>query len=66
MPVIGRLDEQVGRVLIDPVRRRGDADDAQDDERPAPATPTTPADADEVAGDEGEGRPREELPVWLL
>ena len=69
MPVIGRLDEQVGRVLIDPVSKRRGPEEA----RPA-ASHTPPADqprepegTEATHDDRPEGRPPGgELPVWLL
>ena len=67
MPVIGRLDDQVEAILINPLRQR-----------PTPAAPerddmTTPAASDEDAGaaspDEAARERRagdDTLPVWML
>jgi hypothetical protein len=62
MSVIGRLDEQVNEILINPLSRR-----RSDEEEPAPPPapeadppPDENADKDETA--EGHG----ELPVWML
>lgn len=74
MPVIGRLDEQVGKVLIDVSGRRsrrrspGDEDqagsrrpdeNAPDDERDGGARP-------EPGGGPRERRDDSALPIWLL
>ena len=66
MAVIGRLDEQVDAVLIEPLRRTGErADDRHDPtaEEAAPARPPiTP-----VQSEDADARPAaHELPVWLL
>jgi hypothetical protein len=69
MPVIGRLDEQVGRVLIDPVSKRREPEDAV----PAP-THTPPAEKPRGAdttkatqdNEPERGTGEAELPVWLL
>ena len=64
MPVIGRLDDQVEAVLINPVRRRPAHDEAEREQPPAPAPVSgEPARADAPA----EKREAESaLPIWLL
>ena len=66
MAVIGRMDEQVDAVLIEPLRRKGErAADRRDptagEAAPArpPITPVQSEDADAPAA-------AHELPVWLL
>ena len=81
MPVIGRLDEQVERVLIRPPDRQDPPETAEaaharaatDAAHPAPDTPQAVGDKDvrqAPATDDRPpvqpGRPAEELPVWLL
>jgi hypothetical protein len=63
MSVIGRLDEQVEAVLINPRRRRQMPDEE------AREQPTTPAPATEERDAETSPESREAddaLPVWLL
>ncbi|MCA1565500.1 MAG: hypothetical protein LC803_07665 [Acidobacteria bacterium] len=64
MPVIGRLDDQVEAVLINPLKRRQTPDEA---EREQPAIhspiPEEPGRADS-ASEKGEAESA--LPVWLL
>jgi hypothetical protein len=67
MPVIGRLDDQVEAVLINPLRRRPTHGEEERDELPRPAAP------DEDAAVESPDESRRErragdasLPVWLL
>jgi hypothetical protein len=65
MSVIGRLDEQVNDILINPLSRRrrdeeGPAPPSAPGADPPPAPPDVTADKDEtVAG-------HDELPVWML
>lgn len=65
MPVIGRLDDQVDRVLIKPLERG-----REDGDEPAPLRAPEPPPATEESKDEareGETSPAPgELPVWLL
>ncbi|HZG50838.1 MAG TPA: hypothetical protein VEZ40_01770 [Pyrinomonadaceae bacterium] len=68
MPVIGRLDDQVEAVLINPLaRRRPTTDEAARDESTRPATSDeeiAPGSADESSRERrGEDAA---LPVWLL
>ena len=64
MSVIGRLDEQVEAVLINPLRRRERAPD--EEARDEPATPA-PATEERDAESSPETRERDAaLPVWLL
>jgi len=80
-PVIGRLDDQVNDVLIDPVGKKGRRRDGEDDEHAASdgtrrgATVEGPRGAARNANDEeslprtnreGGRRGDERLPVWLL
>jgi hypothetical protein len=68
MPVIGRLDDQVEAVLINPLKRRPTPDAEGRDELPAP--PSSDEDAAAEPSDEASPaeRAREEasLPVWML
>ena len=68
MPVIGRLDDQVDRLLISPVGQRGAPTEASraaaqrlslDEERAA-------EEARRAAGRRAVRRDEQELPVWLL
>ena len=66
MSVIGRLDQQVDDILIKPLSKKREREEAPAD---APARPSAPrpADAESPAGDAPEReRPPRELPVWLL
>jgi hypothetical protein len=64
MPVIGRLDDQVEAVLINPVRRRPTPDET---ERERPATPAPVSGEPSGADAPAEKREAESaLPVWLL
>ncbi len=71
MPVIGRLDEQVEDVLINPVSkgRRGRETPANPggttDSRPAPPEPESPAPSQTPRPGESSAGAGE-LPVWLL
>jgi len=66
MTVIGRLDEQVDDVLIEPLSKKGERAPARED---APAQPSAPrptgseSPADAAPSPE---RPTRELPVWML
>jgi hypothetical protein len=64
MPVIGRLDEQVDDVLIKPLSKKGEREDAHAD-APARSDATRPAGApaDDAPARQ---RPPRELPVWML
>ena len=64
MPVIGRLDQQVSDMLIEPIGQQ-----RARDAHVAPATPhDVPSEATTEASPRGEDRQRAEepLPVWLL
>jgi hypothetical protein len=63
MPVIGRLDGQVDDVLIKPVSRRRDKQDARDGEKFPKEQTEPPA---EEAKEDAPARERPNLPVWLL
>jgi hypothetical protein len=65
VPVIGRLDGQVDKVLITPLERGRErpADEADDADAPPPQPPAAPA-PEPSAGETS--RARDELPVWLL
>ena len=67
MPVIGRLDDQVEAVLINPLRRRPSPGEERRDE------PQTPPSSDEAIDTEPPDEARRErragdasLPVWML
>ncbi len=63
MSVIGRLDEQVEAVLINPLKRKDD-----EEERDAPSPTPAPQQA-ELEAEPSEQQTRETdaaLPVWLL
>jgi hypothetical protein len=67
MPVIGRLDDQVEAVLINPVRRRPTHGEAERDESARPAI--SDEDANPVSPDESSRERRvgdTTLPVWML
>jgi len=66
MPVIGRLDGQVDKVLIEPLSKKGEREDAPANVPAQPSAPrpsVTESPADDAPGPKL--RPRE-LPVWLL
>ena len=64
MSVIGRLDEQVEAVLINPLNRRERAPDEEAREEPQPPAP---ANVERDAETPTEPRaPSDGLPVWLL
>lgn len=67
MSVIGRLDDQVEAVLINPLRRR-ERSDEEEAERDAPhAAPPAPSHEERDAESSEETRAAEAvLPVWLL
>jgi hypothetical protein len=64
MSVIGRLDDQVEAVLINPLRReRSPDEEAREEARPTPAPAAVERDAESTP----ETRERDRaLPVWLL
>lgn len=69
MPVIGRLDDQVEAVLINPLRRRDAGDEAARDESKSPAVPFKDTEHESGAEPAREKRVEEsnaDLPVWLL
>jgi hypothetical protein len=66
MSVIGRLDDQVERVLINPLKRERNE---VEPERDAPPAPSLPAPSHAEGEAESRDEPREveaALPVWLL
>ncbi len=68
MPVIGRLDDQVEAVLINPLRRRPTPDAEGRDELPTPPSPGEDVAAeppDEASPAQG-ARREASLPVWML
>lgn len=68
MSVIGRLDDQVEAVLINPLKRRERPNDAEA-ERDAPHLPPTASheEVEESAnGERREGNDGASLPVWML
>lgn len=67
MPVIGRLDDQVEAVLINPVRRRPTDGEEERDESARPAAPDTDIDTGSADESRRERRGRDAaLPVWML
>ncbi len=63
MSVIGRLDDQVEAVLINPLRRR----EHDEEERDAPAPPHASTHTERDAESTPERREADAaLPVWLL
>ncbi len=66
MPVIGRLDEQVDKVLIDPVSRRREPDGPTPETGHAPPDEMTSEAERPGAAGGSEGAKQGELPVWLL
>ena len=66
MPVIGRLDDQVEAILINPLRR-ATTDETRRDESPRPAAPDEDIDIKSADETPREGREKDAaLPVWLL
>ena len=70
MSVIGRLDDQVEAVLINPLKRRERDDSTQERDAPSPPQPAPlneERDAESSAESSAETRDTEAaLPVWLL
>lgn len=65
MPVIGRLDDQVEAILINPTGRRHRKPD--EDDREQPAIPAAVSEERDGADSTPEKREAESaLPVWLL
>jgi hypothetical protein len=64
MSVIGRLDDQVEAVLINPLKRERPAHDAEEREQPAIPAPAPPARDEESSEETREVD--DALPVWLL
>lgn len=62
MSVIGRLDEQVNEVLIEPLKKKEPQRNEPKDERPL-AGKTMPTESVSAEKNQVE---RERLPVWLL
>ena len=64
MPVIGRLDDQVEAILINPLKRRPSPDE---EGREQPAIPAPVAEERDDANAPAEKREADPaLPVWLL
>ena len=69
MPVIGRLDDQVEAILINPLRRRDAPGEEARDEPELPAAPaedTEHKSPDESSRERHQGEAASSLPVWLL
>jgi hypothetical protein len=67
MPVIGRLDDQVEAVLINPLKRRRTADEEERAETPAPAAANEAIELESPDEASREGRGADaSLPVWML
>jgi hypothetical protein len=67
MSVIGRLDDQVERVLIDPLRRRERNEDEGEREAPPLQPPPAPSHEEREAESSDATRAvQAALPVWLL
>jgi hypothetical protein len=64
MPVIGRLDDQVEAVLIDPLRRRHKPDETEREQPPIPPPVSEERDGAAPASEKREAE--SPLPVWLL
>lgn len=64
MSVIGRLDDQVEAVLINPLKRERPTPGTEERERSAQPAPASP-ERDEEASEETR-EARDALPVWLL
>ncbi|HEY9401813.1 MAG TPA: hypothetical protein VIQ24_03920 [Pyrinomonadaceae bacterium] len=63
MPVIGRLDDQVEAILINPLRRPT-ADEAE--REPTAITPTVSEERDDADSEREKREADSPLPVWLL
>lgn len=68
MPVIGRLDDQVEAVLINPLRRPTTTppDAGAHDESPSPSDEDVAAEPPDEASPAGRARREAALPVWML
>jgi hypothetical protein len=66
MGVIGRLDEQVDAVLIEPLRRRDEPLGDEHDEAGQAERPERPAQLPARIEESGAQRAADDLPVWLL
>jgi hypothetical protein len=70
MSVIGRLDDQVEAVLINPLKRRERASDGEAERAAPPVVPSPPASSDDEREAESTSPETREvdsaLPVWLL
>jgi hypothetical protein len=64
MPVIGRLDDQVEAVLINPLKRRREADEAPREQTRIPPAVSEERDDADSSTEKREVDPP--LPVWLL
>ncbi len=64
MPVIGRLDDQVEAILINPLRRQRDPDEAPREQPRIPPAVSEERDAADSSTEKREVDPA--LPVWLL
>lgn len=63
MSVIGRLDEGVEAVLINPLRKQHAPDTAEHEQPPIPAPPTKERDPDSPKEERKGGA---QMPVWML
>jgi hypothetical protein len=63
MPVIGRLDDQVNKVLITPLQRKNNHGANEQEDEQASSRQTTQIDSD---SSEKKRPERATLPVWLL
>jgi hypothetical protein len=68
MSVIGRLDEQVEAVLINPLKRRERGSDGEDGrDAPSPSPPAPAHEERDAESSPPETREKDAaLPVWLL
>ncbi|MCA1592547.1 MAG: hypothetical protein LC754_07850 [Acidobacteria bacterium] len=65
MPVIGRLDKQVSKLLIEPLDKQRPADETQTPEPPRHTTPQ-PTQRPSASTPHERADDARELPVWLL
>ena len=65
MSVIGRLDDQVEAVLINPLKRREREQRVEDTDAPLPPPASPPEERDAQSSEETRAT-NDTLPVWLL
>lgn len=65
MPVIGRLDDQVEAVLINPLERRSTTQKAEREQTSIPAPDPEEHNVTDTTSEKREAEPSA-LPVWLL